>query len=266
MGTVQWFDGGAWQMPWLVRGGGPGPTVVAVPGLSDGLGPLSRVQPALPRPGGLQARLVALSHRHPLPPGTTTRQLADDLATFLDRAFAEPVVLAGHSMGGMVAQWVAATRPELLSHLVLTATAARPDDGMRQVLGEWAELVRAHRWRAFAEAADRASWTGSELLRRRLLLRLTRPRAAPDLVERHLALTEACLGHDTSDWLSRIRVPTLVLAGEADPVVSTASSRALADGIRGAQLQVLAGLAHGFPEQARGRTLALLAGHLEATG
>lgn len=235
-----------------------GPTIVALPGLSDGLLPLSE-----PRARRLAAsapmrqipfRVLALSHRHPVQAGTSTRELADDAAAFVDRVVGEPVVVTGHSMGGMVAQWLAARRPDLVAGLVLTATLARPDVGFRDTLERWQALVEAGAWRAFAADANAVSYTGSELLRRRLLLRLTRPDRAPHLVGRHRALTRACLEHDSREDLGRITCPTLVMAGVCDPVVAPSASRALADRIEGARFVALDRLAHGFPEQAPDRT------------
>lgn len=267
---LHWFEGwdGA-RMPWIGLGSASAPDAVALPGLSDGLMPLSAVQPrvgtAAARPGRrLPFHTRALSYRHPLPADTSTADLADDVARFVEEVVGQPVVVTAHSMGGMVAQWLAVRRPDLVDRLVLTATLARPDDTFRACLRHWEALVAAGDWRGFAEAANAASYTGSELLRRRLLLRVTRPPAAPDLVNRHRVLTAACLDHDTTDVLVDIACPTLVLAGAVDPVVAPAASRALADGIPDATFEVLDGLAHGFPEQSPTRTLAAIRAHLEA--
>lgn len=270
-GHLRWLeleDGG--RMPWMELGDPSGPTIVALPGLSDGLLPLSeprarRLATATPT-RRLPFRVIALSHRHPVEGGTTTRDLADDAAAFVERVVGAPVVVTGHSMGGMVAQWLAARRPDLVHRLVLTATLARPDAGFRATLGRWQQLVEAGGWRAFAADANAVSYTGSELLRRRLLLRLTRPRPVPHLVERHRALTRACLQHDARHVLDRIACPTLVLAGACDPVVDPSSSRALADGIEDARFVVLDGLAHGFPEQSPNRTLAEVSALLGGDG
>lgn len=270
-GHLRWLDrGDGVRMPWIELGDPSGPTVVALPGLSDGLLPLSeprarRLATSAPV-RRLPFRVLALSHRHPATPGTTTHDLAEDAAAFVDRVVGAPVVVTGHSMGGMVAQWLAARRPDLVHRLVLTATLARPDDSFRATLERWQRLVEAGEWRAFATDANAASYTGSELLRRRLLQRVARPRPAPHLVDRHGALTRACLHHDTRHALDRIACPTLVLAGARDPVVAPSSSRAVADGIDGARFVALDGLAHGFPEQSPGRTFAEVAALLGEDG
>lgn len=267
---LRWFEQGDLRMPWVEAGRADGPLVVALPGLSDGLMPLSEVGPRVLGTARssrrMPFRVVTVSHRHPVPAGITTRQLAADAAALVEAHLDPPVVLVGHSMGGMVAQWLAADRPDLVRHLVLTATLARPVPSFVEVLQRWEAMVVEGRWRDFAAAANEAAYTGSELLRRRLLLRVSRPPASPHLVDRHRALTAACLSHDATAVLADITAPTLVLAGADDPVVPPAASRQLADGIPGAAHAQFDGLAHGFPEQSPQRTLAAVAAHLDLDG
>lgn len=265
---LRWYEPApGLRLPWVVLGRPDGPDVVALPGLSDGLMPLSEVGPHVVGSARTSRRvpfrIMTLSHRHPLEPGVTTRELARDAAAFVEAHVDGAAVVVGHSMGGMVAQWLAADRPDLVAELVLTATLAAPVPSLVEQLEAWEQLVVHHRWRAFAAAANEASYTGSELLRRRLLLRLTRPPAAPHLVDRHRALTAACLTHDATEVLATIGCPTLVLAGAVDPLVPPAASRALADAIPGAVLEVLDGLAHGFPEQSPQRTFDAVTRHMD---
>lgn len=262
MGELQWYDAGSGRMPWLEFGARRSPVVLTLPGLTDGLMPLSeprtrRALATLPT-RDLPFRLVVLSYPEPLPDDTTTRQLAASVVAFVSDVIGTPVAVSAHSMGGMVAQHLAADRPDLVTALALTATLARPVAAFRERLARWESLVTAGRWRAFYADALDASYTGSELLRRRLLLRMSRPPALPHLVDRHRQLTAACLDHDARDRLARIDSPTLVLAGAADPVVPPAASEELAAGIRGARFELLPKLAHGFPEQAPARTFATI--------
>ena len=68
-----------------------------------GEGPSGPLRPAVPRPVGRSA-----------PDHCRLPQLADDLAQVLDEVVGEgPVVLVGHSMGGMTIMRLAQTRPEL---------------------------------------------------------------------------------------------------------------------------------------------------------
>lgn len=263
MDQPRWYHRRATALPWLQVGGADEPVVVALPGVTDGLMPLSeaRMQRAVAAVAAreLPFRLVLLSHRHPLAPGTTTRDLADDVAALVQDVVGRPVAVTGHSLGGMVAQWLAVDHPQLVTHLALTATASRPDDGLRDTLTRWRQQVEQGRWRDFYADAETASYRGSELARRRALRRHSPAPAVPHRVGRHRALTTACLAHDTTAVVGHIRCPTLVLAGDDDPVVSPTASRELAAAIPGADLTVLEGMAHGFPEQAVDRTYRAIA-------
>lgn len=70
-------------------------------------------------------RVLCYDHRghgrsDPAPPGTTTiAQLADDLAELLHNEVEGPVVLGGHSMGGMAIMGLAERHPDLVMQRVL---------------------------------------------------------------------------------------------------------------------------------------------------
>lgn len=258
MDEPRWYRRGALAMPWLQLGDAETPVVVALPGLTDGLMPLSeeRTRRAVTSAShaDLPFRLLLLSYRHPLGAGTGTRDLAADVAGFVRDVVGRAVGITAHSMGGMVAQWLAVDHPDLVTNLALTATAARADDALATTLPRWLHLVEQGRWREFYADANTRSYRGADLLRRQVLLWGARVPAVPQLVDRHRVLTEACLSHDTTAVLGDIRCPTRVLAGSEDPVVGPSASRELAEGIPGADLEILEGLAHGFPEQAAART------------
>jgi pimeloyl-ACP methyl ester carboxylesterase len=90
----------------------------------------------------------------------------------------------------------------------------------------------------------------------------------PASLEGTKAQMRAILAHDTYDRLPQIAVPTLVVAGDADPLVSPENSRILAERIPGAELRLLPGLRHGFtaekPEETNAILLEFLAQHAVA--
>lgn len=252
---IRWWDveGGRLPSAWLGRTDRL--PVAVLPGLTDGIGPLSEpaTQAALADDTrqSMPFRLLLLSYRVPLPARVSTAELARDVAAVLDRIVDRPIAVTGHSMGGMVAQHLAALRPDLVDRLVLSATAAAADDALRAVLGRWDDLIAAGRWRAFYRDAIDTSFTGVARVRRRAQLRLGPAQGADRLAPRHHALSGACQEHDAADLVARIKAPTLVLNAEHDPLAHPDRGRELARLLPDARFRRLRGVAHGFPEQAR---------------
>jgi pimeloyl-ACP methyl ester carboxylesterase len=78
--------------------------------------------------------------------------------------------------------------------------------------------------------------------------------------------TAAVLLHDSGGRLGEIRVPTLVLAGDADRLVPLENSMRLAEAIPGARLAVLRGAGHCFPLERFEETVREVAGFFRDCG
>jgi len=262
---------GAGQVALLEVGAAAGRPVVLVPGLSDGLAPVEdpaarALYASAPVPLD-RIRGLVVSYRDPVRPGVTTRELAHDLAQVLRGRLDAPAVIVAHSLGGMVAQHLAAAAPQLVAGLVLTACPDRADDRLRDVLARWDTWLAAGDQARFRHDAIMTSVTGAA---RRAHLELDAAAShihpGPARVARHLALSAACAGHDATSVLDSIRAEVLVLAGGRDEVVSPERSRMLAAAIPDAGIEVFTDLGHGFPEQARGPFQARVARFLTELG
>jgi pimeloyl-ACP methyl ester carboxylesterase len=67
----------------------------------------------------------------------------------------------------------------------------------------------------------------------------------PDGVRRQLAAILS--SEDRRPMLSRLRMPTLIMHGEADPLVRVSGGRATAAAVPGARLRTFAGMGHDLP-------------------
>ncbi|GAA4781750.1 alpha/beta fold hydrolase [Microbacterium gilvum] len=164
----------------------------------------------------------------------TTRLFADDIVRILDDAAVERADVLGHSMGGRVAQWLAADHPDRVRRLVLASTSAGDAHGTRRT----DEVDRAIR-SPDPEVVASVFWdeSGRDLVR---LLAVGRDRTA--LARHHRASRH----HDSLADLSRISAPTLVLHGEHDELTPVDNARILDEHIPTARLTIVKGARHGI--------------------
>jgi len=180
----------------------------------------------------------------------TMADMADDVAAMLDAAGVRKAVIAGISMGGMIAQHIALRHPERVAGLVLMATTPGlplgklPDPSMlRDLVGS--SLTQRRDLQALArlvlpERELPNAWQHLEGWVR--LMREQRPRRRT-----FLGQFAAITTHSTGHRLDRIRVPVRVVTGDEDRLVPAKNSELLAARIPGAELEILPGVAHGIP-------------------
>lgn len=168
--------------------------------------------------------------------------LGGDVVALLDRLGLERAHLAGLSLGGMIAQWVAARHPERVDRLALLATSTRlpPPE-------QWHERAATARSQGTVALADGvvSRWFTAPFAERH-----------PDEVERfrqmiagtddegYAGCCEAIAALDLREDAPRITAPTLVLAADQDPATPPEHGEALAEAIPDAQLQVVEQAAH----------------------
>jgi pimeloyl-ACP methyl ester carboxylesterase len=172
--------------------------------------------------------------------------LAEALLRLLDRMNVARVHLVGHSMGGMVAQEFAATRPDRLRSLVLVATSAafgRADgDWQREFLAT--RLGPLDRGRSMADLAPGivAGLVGEAPDPAGVAQAIRSMAKVPEATYR--AALRCLLSFDRRDALRRIEVPTLLLAGERDQTAPPAVMERMAARIPQARCLVLPRAGH----------------------
>ncbi len=199
----------------------------------------------------------------------TVEQLGRDLGTIIDEVAAlGPIVLIGHSMGGMTVMALADQRPELIVDRVhgivfIASTAGGLSDvafGMPLVLSHLMHravpIVASvlARGKGLVETGRRASSNVSELVFRAYSFGSTPSREASEFVADMIDNTPidvlaeflpALQEHNRFDVLPTLSsVRTLVIVGEQDRMTPVIHSERIAANIHGSTLAIIAGGGH----------------------
>jgi pimeloyl-ACP methyl ester carboxylesterase len=210
------------------------------------------------------------TRRIPNPPYRLA-DLALDTVGLLDALEIDRAHIVGASMGGMVAQSVAARHPARTRSLtsIMSNTGARWS-GQPALRSYPVLLGKAPREREayISHAAKMWSIIGSpgferDELELRALLGLSFDRGAnPAGTARQLGAILA--SGDRRRELRAVQAPTLVVHGEADKLVSPSGGRATAKAIDGAELLTIPGMGHDLPREAWPQVVGAIARHAHA--
>ena len=228
--------------------------LVMLPGLGDGLRSVKGT--ALPmammyRVFAGDFTVYAFSRKNVLPGGYTTRDMARDQAEAMERLGIGKADIFGVSMGGMIAQHLAADYPEKVNKLILTVTSARPNPILTESIGEWVSCARRGDHTAFMDSNVRRIYSEAYYRRNKWLVPIMGKLTKPKSYDRFFVQADACLTHDAYERLCRIQAPTLVIGGEKDNTLGGDASREIAAGIPGAELRMYGQWGHGLYEEAR---------------
>jgi pimeloyl-ACP methyl ester carboxylesterase len=215
-----------------------------------------------PRPWQLVARRLD-------PELYTLSDMARDTAGLIDALALEPVHAVGISMGGMIAQTLAAQYPDRVRSLVsiMSTTGARGQgrpapSTLRMLISRPPSDEEGAVQRTvtmFRHIGSRGFPFDEAATRERARLAFHRGFHPAGAGRQLGAIVKS--GDRTAE-LARITAPTLVLHGDHDPMVDPSGGRATAAAIPGARLRTIAGLGHDLPDGALDQLAKLILDHV----
>lgn len=179
----------------------------------------------------------------------SVQQMARDAAMVLDAIGITRAHVAGHSMGGQIAQELALAQPDRVRSLLLLSSCTRCNARGKSLIETFGDLPRLVDPQTSARLIMPWLYTNAffakpgaveQLLK--WLLECPFPPTPHGMYHQSRAIT-AC---DTSARLASIRCPTLVLVGKEDVLLPCLFSEQLAEGIPAAELVVLEKTGHGL--------------------
>lgn len=182
--------------------------------------------------------------------GITVRDMALDIASAMDALGLKNADVFGTSQGGMIAQYLAIDRPDLVRKLVLAVTLSRNNDTVKQVVGDWIEMAERGDMKLFVSDMAEKMYSEAYVKKYRPLMPLLTILQKPKDVKRFVILAKSCLSCDTYDILDKIKCPALVIGGKQDKVVSGVASEEIAEKL-GCRLHMYDHLGHAAYEEAQ---------------
>ena len=160
---------------------------------------------------------------------------AEDIAAVIDALAPNPPILAGHSMGGAIAQTVALQYPEKISGLVLIGTGCRLKvlssilDGLLTNFERTVAMINRYAFSKFTDE-DIIQEGTSEMAK-----------TLPSVIHGDFL---ACDRFNICDRISEISHPTLILCGEDDQLTPVKYSQFLLENIPNARLKTFPRAGH----------------------
>lgn len=234
------------------------------------VGRSTKLDDALPHPGPL-VREAMMGKR--VAPPYTLRDMAADSVGLLDSLGIDKAHVVGASMGGMIAQRIAIHYPERaatltsimsstgnpalpqaapeVTALLTTPPPTDPDAALEHGVGIWRTLHGPGH--PFDE----------ERVRRRIV---ESTRRSTHLTGQPRQLLAIIADGDRRPLLRQVTVPTLVIHGDADPLVPYAAGVDTAENVPGAKMVTIEGMGHEMPPGAWPQLVDAIAGFAGAAG
>ncbi len=193
-----------------------------------------------------QFRIITHDHRglgasHAWDGPYSVDQIAADVLGLMDRLGVAKAHLVGHSLGGAVAQSIAADHPDRVAGLVLYATWPCEDPYFARVMTMRPDMLTTMGVEAFLLTGPLGIYPPRWINENDAMLKAALPSLVANFVgtDTMLRRMDACLAHERRATLSAITAPTLVLGLQDDFSTPPHCSQELAASIANATLTLL---------------------------
>lgn len=182
--------------------------------------------------------------------GITVRDFAKDVAAAMDELNIKNADIFGVSQGGMIAQYLAIDRPDLVCKLVLAVTLSKNNETVKTVLADWIKMTEEGNMKGLITDMAIKMYSDEYMKRYKPMLPLMTILQKPKDVNRFIQLAKSCLTCNAYEELDKITCPVLVIGGGIDQVVGGAASKEIADKLK-CEMYLYENLGHAAYEEAK---------------
>ena len=181
--------------------------------------------------------------------GLTVRDLANDIAAAMDSLGLKNADVFGVSQGGMIGQYLAMDRPDLVNKLVLAVTLSRNNPTVEGVIRNWIHMTEQGDMKTFVRDMAEKMYSEEYVKKYKLLMPLLTLLQKPKDVKRFQILAQSCLTCETYENLDKITCPVFVIGGKKDLIVGGKASEEMAEKL-GCEIFMYENLGHAAYEEA----------------
>ncbi|MBR6696038.1 MAG: alpha/beta hydrolase [Oscillospiraceae bacterium] len=180
----------------------------------------------------------------------TVREFASDIAFAMDKLEIRSADVLGVSQGGMIAQYLAIDRPDLVNKLVLAVTLSKKNETIETVISDWIRMTEQNDIKNLVKDMAEKMYTDSYVRKYKYFMPLLTILQKPKDVPRFITLAKANLTCNAYDELDKIQCPVFVIGGRKDKVVGEKSSDEISEKL-GCKKHIYENLGHSAYEEAK---------------
>jgi pimeloyl-ACP methyl ester carboxylesterase len=195
-------------------------------------------------------KIYMFDRREDISDNITVRDLAADIAVAMDTLMITNADVFGVSQGGMIAQYLAIDRPDLVNQLVLAVTLSKNNETVERTVNDWIQITEQNNMKKLITDMAEKMYSDIYVKRYKPFMSLLTVFQKPKNVPKFIVLAKACLSCKAYDELDRIQCPVFVIGGMQDKVVSGSASLEISKKL-GCEIFMYDNLGHAAYEEAK---------------
>ena len=226
--------------------------LIIIPGVGDGLKSvrgLANYYAHKYKAFSKDYKVYIISRRRNIPTDFTIKDMASDIYNLLLNLNIDNTSIIGISQGGMIAQELAITYPNLVSKLVLIVTAPKPTNTMENTLNTWLKMLAFKDYKGLLKDTAIKSFVGKSANKYIKVFELSNKIINKKNYLNYEVLLKACLKFNRLKDLKKINAPTLIIGAKLDQVLGYEGSLLLNKNIRDSKLILYDEYSHGLYDQ-----------------